>query len=432
VSATIDTQQISTALTMGKLKKKARKSANMFDKLNDEVILKIFANLSSDELCRSCSRVCRRWYYLSWDPYLWQCVSFSDPNLNIDRGLKAVLRLLSRDVYCRQRPSLMLDERDHYLTSSSLKSTGSGQITLPVEVLRVEDSFTLTDRGLVLVARKCSDLKVLQVRGCANISDSGLTEIMSNCTQLEKLDLTGCANITLDCNQEQINECESRLNYFDITDCHQVDDHSIKKFLKHHGSQISHFYSRRCSLLTDNGIKSVARYCPLLKEVSLNDCSQLTDYSCFELSSKLGQSLRYLSLAKCVQISDVGLKQVARFCYKLRYLNVRGCEAVSDQGLACIARSSGPRLKALDVGKCDRITDEGLKAISESCPNLRKLGLRECDLVSDTGLSLVAYYCRLLTHLNIADCPYVSQEGYRYVKRFCKRCVIQHTDPNFY
>lgn len=132
--------------------------------------------------------------------------------------------------------------------------------------------------------------------------------------------------------QEENYETPPRLNYLDITDCISVDDQSLKKFVRQFGAQLSQFYARRCSRLTDSGLRAVARFCPLLREVSLNDCPQLTDFTCFELSSRLGASLRYLSLAKCIQMSDSGLKQVARFCYKLRYLNVRGCEAVSDEG----------------------------------------------------------------------------------------------------
>lgn len=187
-----DSNPLVAPQTMGKLKKKARKFANVFDKLTDEVILRIFSNLSANELCQSCSRVCRRWYYLTWDPYLWRSITFSDSNLNLDKGLRAVLRLLSRDAYCRHKPTYSLgDDLDHYLTTTSSKSSASRSVPLPVEVIRVDGSFTLTDRGLSLLARKCGDLRSLYMRGCPNATDAGLTELMSKCAQLERLDVTG-------------------------------------------------------------------------------------------------------------------------------------------------------------------------------------------------------------------------------------------------
>lgn len=135
--------------------------------------MKIFSYLKSDELCRSCARVCRKWYYLAWDPTLWQTISFDAVNIDVDRGLRAVTRLLSRDVNCRQRPGVYsIDEHD-YLTSSTIKSNGSAnQTPLSVHVLHVDNSFTLTDRGLILIARKCPDLRSLRVHSCANVSVS--------------------------------------------------------------------------------------------------------------------------------------------------------------------------------------------------------------------------------------------------------------------
>lgn len=160
--------------------------------MQDDTIIKIFSYLKSDELCRSCARVSRKWYYLAWEPSLWHTISFSDANIDIDRGLRAVTRLLSRDVYCRQRPGVFSFEEQDYLTSS-LKSNGSASrshVPLPVQVLRVANSCTLTDRGLILVARKCTDLRWLQVHACASVSDLGLSEIMTKCS-IERLDLTG-------------------------------------------------------------------------------------------------------------------------------------------------------------------------------------------------------------------------------------------------
>ena len=154
----------------------------------------------------------------------------------------------------------------------------------------------------------------------------------------------------------------------------------------------------------------------------------MTDFGLYELA-KLGPNLRYLSVAKCDQISDSGVKQIARLCYKLRYLNVRGCEAVSDEAIEMLARSCS-RLRSLDIGKCD-VTDVGLKMLSENCPNLKKLSVKSCEMVSDQGIQSVAYYCRGLQQLNIQDTP-ITLDGYRMVKKFCKRCIIEHSHPGFF
>lgn len=76
-------------------------------------------------------------------------------------------------------------------------------------------------------------------------------------------------------------------------------------------------------------------FCISLKELSVSDCVNITDFGLYELA-KLGAALRYLSVAKCDRVSDAGLKVIARRCYKLRYLNTRGCEAVSDDSITVL------------------------------------------------------------------------------------------------
>ena len=73
------------------------------------------------------------------------------------------------------------------------------------------------------------------------------------------------------------------------------------------------------SVFVDAGIKFVPSFCISLRELSVSDCSEVTDFGLYELA-KLGATLRYLSVAKCPRVSDAGLKVIARRCYKLRSL----------------------------------------------------------------------------------------------------------------
>ena len=49
----------------------------------------------------------------------------------------------------------------------------------------------------------------------------------------------------------------------------------------------------------------------MLRELSISDCPRVTDASLLELA-RLGPRLRYLSAAKCVNITDRGVIAVAR------------------------------------------------------------------------------------------------------------------------
>lgn len=174
------------------------RSINYFDKLTDDLVIKIFGCLTTNELCSSCTRVCRRWYYLAWEPSLWKSLVFNTPNcqnLNIDRGLKTLLKLLSRDFYCREKASSLKESSFHTYSSTDTSLTNSLRYTnlfLPIERIILNGCSRLTDKGLMLIAKKCRcKLRSIEIRGCVCVSSIGLNEILAKCANLDKLDLTG-------------------------------------------------------------------------------------------------------------------------------------------------------------------------------------------------------------------------------------------------
>ncbi|KAK2719325.1 F-box/LRR-repeat protein 7-like isoform X1 [Artemia franciscana] len=391
-----------------------------FDRLPDDVVLKIFSNMSSTQLCNM-ARVNRRFYALAWEPQLWTRINLSGEQLNADKALKTLTRILGR---------------------------ASPPFCPTIEKVALNGCSRLTDRGLHVLARRCPELKHLEIKGSALVTNSGIFELVSKCLNLVHLDVTGCSQITCIDGAPSHSNLPStsrglglhsdpshyprpqlflQIQYLDLTDCLGLQDAGLLVVVRN-CTQLQCLYLRRCVHITDAGIKNVVSYCQGLREFSVSDCLQITDRGLFELA-KLGPSLRYLSIAKCDQVTDAGLKHIARHCYKLRYLNMRGCETVTDSSLEALARSCS-RLRALDIGKCD-ITDAGLRHLAENCPNLKKLSVKSCELVSDTGVQAIAYYCRGLQQLNIQDCI-ISIDGYRTVKKFCKRCIIEHTNPGFY
>ncbi|KAK2146413.1 hypothetical protein LSH36_610g00011 [Paralvinella palmiformis] len=376
-----------------------------FDIVPDDVVLRIFRYLTSDQLCRNC-RVCLRWYNLVWDPVLWTSLRINDSIIDVDVALRTLTRRLS------------------YETPS---------VCAIVEKINLSGCEKLTDRGLYTIARLCPDLRHLDLRGCLNISNIALFEVVSNCVNLEHLNVAGCVYVTCVCLtpeatiQAATYGKQIYLHYLDMTDCRNLDDAGLQ-IIASYCNKLTNLYLRRCSKVTDIGVQYVANYCTSLREFSISDCHSVTDLGLRELS-KLGTNLRYLSVAKCGQISDVGVRYLARYCTRLRYLNVRGCDAVSDDSVDALARCCG-RLRSLDIGKCD-ITDDGLQSLARYSKQLRKLSIKCCDAVTDRGIVDLAMHCPDLQQFNIQDCN-VSMDAYRTVKRHCKHCVIEHTNPAFY
>ena len=68
---------------------------------------------------------------------------------------------------------------------------------------------------------------------------------------------------------------------------------------------------------------------PHLKYLNLNNCCGIGDNGLLCISH-YAQKLEYLSLANC-NVSDTGVRYISRL-YSLRYLNVANCYAITDLG----------------------------------------------------------------------------------------------------
>ena len=371
------------------------------DSLTDELLIRILSYLTTKQLL-GVARVCRRFYFLAWEPELWERISFNEESLDVDRALKTTFQLVARN-------------------GVSLANT--------VKKISLSGSTKLTDRGLALIARRCQLLQELEIQVCPSVTNGGVLDLTSRCHHLNHLDVSGCpmvsaVSVTTGAGANR----HLGIQYLDLSDCQHVDDTSLRLVVES-CPQLQYLYLRRCSQITDAALRSISSYCLLLRELSVSDCPSVSDVGLSELG-RLGPSLRYLSVAKCDKLTDSGVRTLARHCYRLRYLNMRGCEQVSDSAVEWLSRSCS-RLRSLDIGKCD-VSDLGLCLLSENCPNLKKLSVKSCTLVSDRGVESVSKYCRGLQHLNIQDVAGVTISGYRAVKINCRKCIIEHTNPGFY
>lgn len=136
---------------------------SLFDLITDDVIVKIFSYLSSDQLCRS-SRVCQRWYRVVWDPLLWKQIVINSERINVDKAIKYLTKRLS------------------YNTPT---------VCVIVEKINLNGCEKLTDKGLHSIAKRCPELRQLQIQGCSNVTNHSLFEVVSYCVNLEHLDVTG-------------------------------------------------------------------------------------------------------------------------------------------------------------------------------------------------------------------------------------------------
>ena len=167
MTATATTPTVTTTSSSGKGKKLSGKCFSYpsnFDRLPDESVIKIFSWLDSSDLC-ICARVCKRWKSLVWEPQLWRIIKLSGENVSGDNAVRSVLRRL-----CGQN------------------TTGACPT---VEKVLLSDGARITDKGLMQLSRRCTELTHLQLHGCSAVTNNAIFELVTKCTNLQHLDLTG-------------------------------------------------------------------------------------------------------------------------------------------------------------------------------------------------------------------------------------------------
>ena len=141
-----------------------------FQSLPDAVIAHILSFLPFSNDLAKCSRVCRRFYVLSWEPELWKTVALNgEETVDVDLGLKTVFRLLARNA----------------------ASGGKQQLLPSLESIVLGGCERLTDRGLARIARRCPQLRHLELQHCVNVTNGGLMDLVTKCTFLDHLDVSG-------------------------------------------------------------------------------------------------------------------------------------------------------------------------------------------------------------------------------------------------
>ena len=142
-------------------------SADHFEGLADQIVLRIFSFLSARSLCK-CSAVSRRFRALAWQPQLWRALVLDPSTATTDSRLVALLSLI-----CRATPEAS------------------------VERMNINGCAAITDSGLRSVSVTCAGLRKLELRGCQRVTNAGLDEVLESCPALLHLDAAGRKNVVL-------------------------------------------------------------------------------------------------------------------------------------------------------------------------------------------------------------------------------------------
>lgn len=246
----------------------------------------------------------------------------------------------------------------------------------------------VNDNGLRIVAKHCPRLTFLSIKYCGKVTDAGILSLVGGCQRLESLDVSWCNKLT---------------------------DAALKFFGERPLSCLKNLDLSLCTLVTDNGVKSLVKGCPLLRTLSLYACKNISDVA-LRATAAACPSLVCIKLSLCEKITNDGIISIAKNCPGLKNINLSLCEKLTDAAIIELA-SRCRRLECLNCYGDKLLTNLSLKALSDHCPDLVSLNLYRCENIGDVGLE---YLCALkkLRIINVWNCQQVTPVGF-------SRCIAE-------
>ena len=235
-----------------------------------------------------------------------------------------------------------------------------------------------------------------------SLSDQGLIEILNRSrNNLRELDLSGSI-ITGVGLEEGVNSLPN-LEVLILSTCNLTDG-GLKKILRLSGNKLR-VLDVPDTDITGQGFKEGVSL-PMLEELNLGWCIQLTDGGLKEILRLSGCKLRVIDL-RHTNITGQGFKNGVKSLTMLEELNLEWCNYLTDGGLKEILRFFGFKLRVLYVGHTN-ITGQGFKE-GVSLPMLEELNLEWCEQLTDSGLQdILSITGSRLKTVNVVMCRNLS------------------------
>jgi hypothetical protein len=136
--------------------------------------------------------------------------------------------------------------------------------------------------------------------------------------------------------------------------------------------------------------------------LSLSDFEELLDDAALStLASRFGAAVRTVDVSHCELLTDDGLRALARACPNLRSLALVSCNGVSPAGLCAVAERC-PLLEHADLYGLNAVDDAALEAIARGCALLVSVDATDCP-VSDASVAVLLAKGRYLEALTLTS-----------------------------
>ncbi|PNX77489.1 F-box/LRR protein [Trifolium pratense] len=240
----------------------------------------------------------------------------------------------------------------------------------------------ISDQLLLSLGNKGVYLRRLVLRHCTGYSYTGILYLLSMSCFLQHLDLEN-ATFLNDCRVAKL--CEIRMEYTDIGKF-GVEKFSSSTDFTHMEMKSLHLANN--SFLNDETLKWFASIFPNLQLLDVNKCHCISDEGIVEVLRSC--KIVHLNLSSC---ENVNLHAMNFQVPMLEVLNL-SYTRTDDKTLDAISKSCSGLLH-LDLEECINVSDMGVKQVIENCTRLKEINLRYCgNMAADVDIWLAMVLSR--------------------------------------
>ncbi|XP_055876177.1 F-box/LRR-repeat protein 2-like [Biomphalaria glabrata] len=320
-------------------------------------------------------------------------------------------------------------------------------------------SFQLaTDDSIEHLAQYCPNLNKLDLNGAKSVGKDSLIKLFQACTQMVNLDLGYCSRISSppECevlwtlpqsltslslcgmmlqDKEILVECITRLprlTALKLCGVPALTDETLTQIAEKIGNRLLGLNLSGIGVneITDIGLKAVAKYCTHLEALHISMLREVTGVTLAPIFLDPNRASKITELAANCKKMDVNLlDQIMYSCPNLKILDVSGLNEVTDQMIITLADHS-PKLTQLHLKGCKQVTDAAICYLSGCCP-LTSMCLSGLHALTDKSIFCLASSCPQLEEIYLNGCANISPVAVQYLKDCCLgRLYVKHNIPN--
>ncbi|XP_018012289.1 uncharacterized protein LOC108669462 [Hyalella azteca] len=376
------------------------------NKFPDELLLKIFRNLTTEELGRSVVPVCSRWRNVGRDPILWKDIILKRDEPERRKSFVSLLRS------CRELRSLKIPESSnvHPPDISEIIQAVSSHCPRLVE-LRCPHRPAVPQTILQQLANNCLDLEIVDFSQFISTDLLIDPDFLLPLVKLKKLNRiqVGHSRFFFGDNflRELANSSQSRtIEHIDVAGFLFSDD-TYRYFIRRVSSKLKSLAISPSILTKGFGF--------IVQCIGLHELHLKVGYHATSCENQLS-TLRNLINLKTLRLEFVDLSHNAELVQLFREPTFAKLEVfelisyhdnVSDYFLNLLSFTM-PYLKELTLRSLVQVTDEGLSRLMQRCQNLTKLTLIDMDGVRGRAFEQHARDLPNLRTLRIVRCPRIT------------------------